>query len=76
MSCHPTAGQNHSIKVANKSFQDVAKLKYFGTTATDQNCINEETGSRIIRGMLATMQFRKLSFRLLSKNVKIKPAKV
>jgi hypothetical protein len=27
MSRHQTAGQNHSIKVGNKSFENVAKLK-------------------------------------------------
>jgi hypothetical protein len=31
------AGQRQSIKRANRSFEGVAKLKYLGTTQTDQN---------------------------------------
>jgi hypothetical protein len=30
-----TAGQKHSIKLANRYFEGVAKLKYLGTTPTD-----------------------------------------
>jgi hypothetical protein len=29
------AGQRQSIKIGNMSFEDEAKLKYFGTTLTD-----------------------------------------
>jgi hypothetical protein len=35
-------GQKHSIKIANKSFEDVAKFKHLGRTITDQNCMHEE----------------------------------
>jgi hypothetical protein len=35
-------GQKHSIKIANRSFEDVAKFKYLRTTQTDQNCMHEE----------------------------------
>jgi hypothetical protein len=36
------AGQKHSIKIANRSFEGVAKFKYLGTKLTEQNCMNEE----------------------------------
>jgi hypothetical protein len=36
------AGQRHSIKVANRSFEDVAKFKYWATTLTYQNCIHKD----------------------------------
>jgi hypothetical protein len=47
MSHSQKIGQNHSIKIANRSFEDVAKFKYFGTTLTDQNCMHEDINSRL-----------------------------
>jgi ribosomal protein S2 len=44
---HKKAGQKHSIKIVNKSFEGVAKFKYLGTTLTDQNCMQEEIKSRL-----------------------------
>jgi hypothetical protein len=41
------AGQNHYIVVVNKSFENVAQFKYFGSTATNKNCIHEEIKSRL-----------------------------
>jgi hypothetical protein len=35
-------GQKHSIKIGNRSFEDVAKFKYVGITLTDRKCIHEE----------------------------------
>jgi hypothetical protein len=46
VSCSRKIGQKHSIKKANRSFEDVAKFKYFGTTLTDQNGMHEEIKSR------------------------------
>jgi hypothetical protein len=42
MSRSQKVGQQHSIKIANRSFEDVTKFKYLGTTLTDQNCMHEE----------------------------------
>jgi hypothetical protein len=42
MSCHPNSGQNQNIRVANESFENVAKFKYLGATLTNQNEIREE----------------------------------
>jgi hypothetical protein len=44
------AGRKHSIKIANSSFEDVAKLKYLVTTLTDQNCVHEEIKCRLNSG--------------------------
>jgi hypothetical protein len=50
MSCSQKTGQKHSIKIANRSFEDVAKFKYLGTTVTDKNCMYEEINSRLNSG--------------------------
>jgi hypothetical protein len=42
LSHHHNAGQNHNIKAANRSFENVAQFKYLGMTVTDQNLIEEE----------------------------------
>jgi hypothetical protein len=36
---HHNTGQNHDIKIANKSFENVAQFKYLGMTSTNQNLI-------------------------------------
>jgi hypothetical protein len=43
-------GQKHSIKIANRSFEDVTKFKYIGTTLADQNCMHEKIKSSLNSG--------------------------
>jgi hypothetical protein len=67
------AGRKHGIKIANRSFEGVAKFKYLGTTLTDQNCMQEEIRSRLNSGNACYHSVQSLlSSRLLSRNVKVK----
>ena len=42
MSGDQIAGQSHSMKTDNSSFERVEEFKYLGITVIDQNCIQEE----------------------------------
>jgi hypothetical protein len=35
-------GHYHDIKIANRSFENVEKLRYFGKTLIDQHLIHED----------------------------------
>jgi hypothetical protein len=73
LSRHQNAGQNHDIKIANSCFENVAHLKYLGTTVKNQNQIQEEIKRRLNSGNACYHSVKKLlSSRLLSKNVKIR----
>jgi hypothetical protein len=36
LSCHKNAGQNHDMKTANRSFENLSQLKYFGMRVTNE----------------------------------------
>jgi hypothetical protein len=71
VSCSQKTGQKYSIKIANRSFEYVAKFKYLGTTLTDQNHMHEEIKSRLNsgNGCYHSLQCL-LSSHLLSRNLK------
>jgi hypothetical protein len=55
----------------NRSFESVEKFKYFGTTLTDQNCMQDEIKSKLNLGNACYRSIQSLmSSRLLSRNVK------
>jgi hypothetical protein len=73
MSRSQKVGQKHIIKIANRSLENAAKLKYLGTTLTDQNHTHEEIKSRLNSGNGCYHSVQSLlSSRLLSRKLKIK----
>jgi hypothetical protein len=73
MSRHPNSGQNQNIRIANESFENVAKFKYLGTTLTNQYDIHCEIKSRLNSGNAYYHSVQSLlSSCLISKNLKIK----
>ena len=50
MSRDQNAGRSHNVKTDSKSFERVEKFKYFGTTVTNQNSIQEEIKGRLKSG--------------------------
>jgi hypothetical protein len=50
MSHHSNSGQNQNVRIANESFENVAKFKYLGTMLTNQNESHDEIKSRLNSG--------------------------
>jgi hypothetical protein len=73
MSHSQKIGQKHGIKIANRSFEDVTKFRYLGTTLTDKNCVHREIKSRLNSGNACYHLVQSLlSSWLLSRNLKVK----
>jgi len=73
MSRDQNAGQNHSVRVDNNTFERVEEFKYLETNLTIQNSIREEIKIRLRSGNACCHSVRNLlSSRLLSRKFKIK----
>jgi hypothetical protein len=70
MSPHQDGEKYYNVKIANRSFEYIEKLKYLGTTFINQNLILEEITRRFYLGNACYISVKNLLFsRLLSKNV-------
>jgi hypothetical protein len=73
MSLCKKPGQRHSIQIADGSFEDMEKLRYLGTTLTEQNCMHEEIKNKLNSRNACYYSIQTLlSSRLLSRNVTVK----
>jgi hypothetical protein len=71
MSRQRNAGQNHSLHIAIKFFENVAKVMSLGKIVTNQNYIHEEIKSTLNSGNASGYSVQGLlSSRLLSNNLK------
>jgi hypothetical protein len=73
MSHSQKTGQKHSIKIANRSSEDVKKFRHLGRTLTDQNQMHKEIKNTLNSGNACYHSVQSLlSSRLLSRNLKVK----
>jgi hypothetical protein len=73
MFCHPNSGQNQNTRIANESFENVAKFKYLGMVLTNQNDVHDEIKSRVHLENACYYSVQNLLFsHLISRNLKIK----
>jgi hypothetical protein len=64
--------KSHNIKVANKSFENVAEVRCLGMTMTNQNCICGEVKNRLNSGNSCCVEVENIvSSCPLSTNIKI-----
>jgi sorting nexin-29 len=70
---YQNSGQIQNIRIANESFENVAKFKYLGATLTNQNGIRDEIKNGLNSGNVCYYSVQNiLSSRLIPKNLKIK----
>jgi hypothetical protein len=50
LSCHHTEGQNYSLQIANKSFENMGKFTCLVTTVKNHSFIHEEIKGRLNSG--------------------------
>jgi hypothetical protein len=62
LSHHQKAGKNHDIKIAYSSLENVAQLKYFGTTVINQSFIEKEIKRRLNLGNIQSRTFCLLAY--------------
>jgi hypothetical protein len=73
LSRHQNLGQNLDVNIVNRSFEIVSQFKYYWTTVTTQNLIQEETKRSLNSGNACYHSVQNLlSSRLLSKSLKIR----
>jgi len=73
MSRDQNAGRSHNIKIDSNSFERVEEFKYWGTTLSNQNSVQEEIKSRLKSGNACYHSVQNiLSSCLLSKDTEIK----
>jgi hypothetical protein len=73
LSCHQNAGQNHDIKIGNRSFENVSQLSYLGRTVRNPNLIQDKIKWRLNLGNACYHLVQKpSSSHLLSKTLKIR----
>jgi hypothetical protein len=76
LSPHQNAEQNHDIKIANRSFENLAQFKCFGRTVTNQILILEEIKRRLNSGNACYHSVQNLlCSRLMSKIINIRMRK-
>jgi hypothetical protein len=71
---HQNAWQNHYVRIANRSLENVAQFRYFGTAERNENLIREEIKRRLDSGneCLPPSSPELVSSHLLFKNIKIR----
>jgi hypothetical protein len=73
LSRQQNAGQNHDIKITNRSFENLAHFIYLGMTVRNQNFIQEELMGRLDLVMFRCHSVQNFSSsRLLSRNIRIR----